>query len=168
MTQEQYERWKDFARRMVNVAVSSRKRSPSRADVLGNIDFFFECRMDPNEEWSRVRDWDHTEKKADARDRSGPMCPGDHISDLTEHFIPNYWSLSDSESQYEKAYERFVSPVACCVRAGLDVACAPSAGVIGFTVGDIRSMYPEGVPAWIAAFFEGNFADFKDKEPVCL
>lgn len=45
--------------------------------------------------------------------------------------------------------QQFGGPVRCCLRAGLDFACSPSAGVLGFTAGDIRRMYPEGVPDWV-------------------
>ena len=31
----------------------------------------------------------------------------------------------------------------------MDCAYSPSMGVIGFTAGDIRRMYPEGVPDWV-------------------
>lgn len=152
MTKQQYERWKDFARRMVNVAVSARKRAPSRQTVRENIDFFFECRMDPYEEWRRVKDWDRTEPKPDG-DRHYAMCVSSHITDLAEHFIPGYWSINDSEAAYARAEARWVNPISCCVRAGLDIAVAPSAGVAGFTVGDLRAMYPKGVPAWIKTHF---------------
>lgn len=147
MTEEQYERWKDFARRMVNVAVGPRKRSPSRKTVRENIDFFFLCRMEPCDEWKRVRDWDYT----DDEDRYATMCVSSHISDLGENFIPNYWSLGHEE--YERAVEQWIGPVSCCLRAGLDVAVSPSAGVAGFTAGDLRAMYSEGVPDWIKQFF---------------
>lgn len=43
-----------------------------------------------------------------------------------------------------------VRPVRVCVRAGLDMASEPSMGVVGFTVGDLRKMYPEGLPDWVA------------------
>ena len=45
--------------------------------------------------------------------------------------------------------ELYLSPVACCVRAGFDCAVKPSMGVLGFTAGDIRRMYPEGLPDWV-------------------
>lgn len=45
--------------------------------------------------------------------------------------------------------EQWGGPVCCCIRGGLDCASAPSAGVIGFTAGDIRRMYPKGVPDWV-------------------
>lgn len=156
MTPEQYDRWKDFSRRMVNITISPRKKKPSRADVLENINFFFECRMDPGEEWRRVRDWDWTDASEEGKSRwpGFAMSVSSHMRDLDEVFIPNYWSISDSEAAYDRARERFCDPVSCCVRAGLDIAVAPSAGVAGFTADDIRKMYPEGVPDWVKEFFK--------------
>jgi hypothetical protein len=50
---------------------------------------------------------------------------------------------------YEQWDDQWGGPVRCCIRAGLDCASAPSAGVIGFTKGDLLEMYPEGVPDWV-------------------
>ena len=50
---------------------------------------------------------------------------------------------------YEQWEDQWGSPVSCCIRAGLDTAVAPSGGVVGFTIGDLRKMYPEGVPEWV-------------------
>lgn len=45
--------------------------------------------------------------------------------------------------------------IQCCIRAALDVAAAPSGGVVGYTVGDLRSMWaPRPLPKWVADFFE--------------
>ena len=49
----------------------------------------------------------------------------------------------------EQWSDQFFGPVRCCLRAGLDMAAAPSGGVVGFTAGDIRRMYPEGMPDWL-------------------
>jgi hypothetical protein len=146
MNADQYERWKDFARRMVTVAVSSRKKKPSRAHTREIIEFFFECRMDPYDEWQRVKDWDYTGKAAGSNNY--PMCVGDHIRDIAEYHVPGYWGLPDGE-RGEAKIDRWMGPATCCIRAGLDLAAAPSAGVIGFTAGDLRRMYPEGVPDWV-------------------
>ena len=45
--------------------------------------------------------------------------------------------------------DQWGGPVCCCIRAGLDFASAPSGGVTGFTAGDVRRMYPEGIPDWV-------------------
>jgi hypothetical protein len=164
MTPEQYDHWKDFARRMAHIVRGPRHKSPSRADVREHIDFFFECCMDPGEEWERVRDWDHTEPTKDEKSRWpwSATCVSDHIKEHHEVFIPDYWSLDRGddeakiEARIERARSRFVDPISCCIRAGLDVAVSPSAGVCGYTAGDIRKMYPEGVPEWVKAFFDGT------------
>lgn len=143
MTSEQYERWKDFSRRMVNVLELSAD-GPTKEQTLEVIGFFFDCCMDPCDQWKNVDDWDST---------SGDMCPGDHMSDIGEYYVPDYWSLEDDE--FEDVRDRWMGPATCCVRAGLDVAVSPSGGVLGFTAGDIREMYPEGVPQWVKEFFDG-------------
>lgn len=146
MTPEQYDRWKDCARRMVPVAVGARKRSPSRAHTLEIIDFFFECRMDPDE-WQRVVSWDYTESKPGSNSCS--MCVSDHLSDIAEYHVPGYWSLPDGEKGDDKI-EQWMGPATCCIRASLGMAIdgGSGAGVVGFTAGDVRSMFPEGVPDW--------------------
>lgn len=49
---------------------------------------------------------------------------------------------------------RFANQISCCVRAGFDVAIAPSSGVVGFDVDMLRGMWPEGLPSWVTDFFE--------------
>jgi len=163
MTLEQYGRWKDFAFRMVNVAVSARKRAPSRADVREQLEFFFECRI--NHLFERIQNWDSS--KPDEHGRFDYVC--DSVSDMSEYWIPNYWSICDRERAYEKAEERWCGAAQACLRAGLDVACSPSAGVTGFTAGDIRVMFPEGVPDWVKGFFKPRpFDELPDEEPIWL
>jgi len=57
--------------------------------------------------------------------------------------------VDEAEEYADAIVERWLGPVHCCVRAGLDLAYSPSMGVLGFTVGDLRKMYPEGVPDWV-------------------
>jgi hypothetical protein len=52
---------------------------------------------------------------------------------------------------YEQWDDQWGGPVHSCIRAGLDFASEPSLGVLGFTAGDLRRMYPEGVPDWVFA-----------------
>lgn len=59
----------------------------------------------------------------------------------------------------------------CCIRAALDVAVAPSGGVVGYTVGDLRSMWaPRPLPFWVTAYFKNpdEIATASDDEPVWL
>lgn len=59
----------------------------------------------------------------------------------------------DTEEWRTTWCDRYADPVKACLRAGLDIASSPSAGVCGFTAGNIRAMYPDGIPEWVAAFF---------------
>ena len=61
----------------------------------------------------------------------------DIVSGYGEHWMPNYWD-TENESRWDARHDRWCGPPSCCIRAGLDVAVAPSGGVVGFTVGDIR------------------------------
>jgi len=64
--------------------------------------------------------------------------------------------LTTSRDDWMQDWEdQWSNPVGACVRAALDVAVGPSMGVSGFTAGDIRHMYPEGVPDWVQEFFTG-------------
>lgn len=140
MTPLQFERWKDFAFRMADKALDLRLR-PSRAWVKEKLQDFFNG-LDPRDV-EQITDWD-----------SKPY-PCDMMSECSQYWNPYYWNGGDEAfRQFEDQWE---GPVRCCVRAGLDLACEPSAGVVGFTVGDLRRMYPEGIPDWLAAgFYDSN------------
>ena len=56
-------------------------------------------------------------------------------------------------------FHRFEAQISCCIRAGFDVAVAPSAGVLGFTVGTLRRMYDGDIPDWISNFFKEPLTD---------
>lgn len=49
---------------------------------------------------------------------------------------------------------KFGSAMVACVRAGFDVAVWPSAGVLCFTVGDLRRGFDGDLPDWIANWFK--------------
>ncbi len=83
------------------------------------------------------------------------------------------------ELYYDQWDEQYGGPVRCCIRAGLDMASAPSAGVVGFTAGDLRRMFPEGVPEWVFPPNErlhywlsdkvnGTFAELADDAGIVL
>ncbi len=177
-TTEQYERWKDFATRMAKVCFKHR-RNPTWKEILNAVESFFDTleynedqvcivnwdHSDPYPEGHpqyrktyRTQCWHcHGTKKPDCRyncekgeiyDYAKSLCVGDMCSEMSESWNPYYWSdISDTE--HEKRQEQFCSPVTCCIRAGLDMAVNPSGGVLGFTAGDLRKMYPEGVPDWV-------------------
>lgn len=160
MTPEQYDRWKDFALRLGAVWVSARRTKPSRAWVREQIEFFFEVYMDA-EQATAIGSWDDTDMSCS-------------VADLIETIVmnerPPFLKFDEEHERYEHRREawlrRWVNPITGSIRAGLDVACKPSGGVVGFTVGHLRKMYPEGIPDWVATPdppFRGD-----DGEPIDL
>lgn len=163
MTHEQYERWKDFALRMARTCFFGHRR-PTSGWIIEHVESWFECR-DYSKDWVNYTSWDQDKR---------PLC--DHVSEFYDDLFPysrckrcdhdcrtgwphyeddcktcelecrcdDVWVLSGD--QFES---QWIGPIRCCIRAGIDMACEPSAGVIGFTAGDLRRMYPEGVPDWV-------------------
>jgi len=180
MTPEQYDRWQDFAVRMARTCFAASRR-PSQQWIIDAVDDFFD-RVDETGV-PKITDWD-----------SGPVYVCDDVSGYTDdlaRYPPQCWACrhpqAECECRCDKIKELFwrqwdeqwASPISCCIRAGLDMASAPSGGAIGFTAGDLRKMYPEGVPEWCFPPDEqlhywphgelnGTFAELPDHAGVVL
>ena len=197
MTDEQYERWKDFAQRMARTAFKGQRR-PCTRDIVGMVQEFFDDIDSGSMGLDRaylavVEDWDGWYEYPEGHDcrqrqyhlswcgcngyrhknksQPAPHCPECHgsglwrawwrgpilcdvITNYEEHWMPGYWSMPDDPEsaaapQWENRRDRWCDPPTCCIRAGFDLAVSPSDGVMGFTAGDLRRMYPEGVPDWV-------------------
>lgn len=136
MTPLQYRRWYDFARRMAlrGFPDATEERRKKIAKEVRRVLWCMEY------DAPAIVDWD-----------ASPVYVGDRVSELLDG--RHYHEKFLKSGEVEPRRNRFLAQVECCIRAGLDVASEPSAGVVGFTVGDIRRMYPLGIPAWIAEFF---------------
>lgn len=195
MTHEQYERWKDFATRMARTCFKKYRRPPE-AWIIKQVDSWFWWR-DYQQDWGEYNSWDQDDH---------PLC--DHITEFYDGVFPmsgrckaceHQWQYclarldnrecklcemdctchEKSDACYWQFEEQWLGPVNCCLRAGIDFACEPSAGVIGFTAGDVRRMYPEGVPEWVfppderlhywlSDKINGTFAELPDSAGVVL
>lgn len=144
---EPFEIWMDFATRMVDKAIEAtpERRTKIREKVIDYIERFKDY---------PVVGWD--DKHSDI----GYVC-----DDFDEWFSEYY-----IERQGEWEQSRFLRDIACAVRAGLDAALPDRAqgGVLGFTVGPLRKMYPEGLPEYIIDQFTPSLSDAKDEEPIWL
>lgn len=129
-----------------------------------------------------------------ARAWERPWCVGDQVTEFLDGprgYAPRCRACADYDYEadcccddieyryYEQWDEQWGGAVCCCIRAGLDMACAPSGGVVGFTAGDVRKMYPEGVPEWLfppnerlmyalSDVEDGTFAELPDNAPLWL
>lgn len=229
MTNEQFERWKDFALRMARTCYR-RSRRPSAKWIVDTVEGFFD-QID-EAEIPTIVDWDHStvypvgnpcygradhsswcgcEGYRNTHGEPNPECEECHGSGL-HHALFEGPLICDDVSEFLYEYEprrpecracrgddeggecrcdevenlfseqwdeQFGGPIRCCIRAGLDCASALSAGVIGFTAGDVRAMYPEGVPDWVfppderllywlSDEINGTFAELADTAGVVL
>jgi hypothetical protein len=135
MTQEQFRRWYTFSIRMAHrgwVGLPGK----SRKQVADYVKYFFRCMDSWGCPAGEVEDWDSEPYVCDTVDRM-----------LEEHWNPHGWHPGNRE--YNRWDERWGTRVRCCLRAGLDLAAEPSAGVLGFEICDLRRMYRGRIPAWI-------------------
>lgn len=171
MTPLQYERWKDFALRAARTWFKTHRR-PDAAWVETEVSNFFAYGID-EDDIVCVVDWDNSTDYPEGhryrrQDRNGrwehPCCVGDMMIDFMDQprgYPPRCRACAEYENESEcrcdEIEERYYAqwddqwggPIRCCIRAGLDLAASPSMGVVGFTAGDLRAMYPEGVPDWV-------------------
>jgi hypothetical protein len=203
MTQEQYDRWKDFAMRMARTCFPKHPDAKWIEEAV--LDFFDGL---PEEDIVCFVDWDNSQPYpeghkfrrakgtyrcccrykdislmdtphapvADCQACGGtgtathwtrPYCVGSTMQEWEWEYLRRYADMPEKTERRIEIFENagmqneaddlrrrwedhWSGPVRCCVRAGMDCASSPSAGVMGFTAGDIRRMYPEGVPDWVS------------------
>jgi hypothetical protein len=144
MNQTQYGRWMEFSealaiRGYAGKTEARRLRIKEEAlDIIREI-----CDVPGSRDWKTINDW---------------MDICDEVSEMLMKCEPP-WDPWQRNRQYERR-ERgegkitFGDQVQACVRAGFDIAVAPSGGVVGFTVGDLRRMFPDGIPDWVLEGFD--------------
>ena len=190
--QEKYSRWKDFATRMANTCYNKRK-NPDLQWILEQIDCFFQyCIKEEDTElyvsWDEVKPYpeEHHYHGLDYQGtKNTPSSVCDLVSGLFDEIwsrpkeyatekqillLDYYWDKGNEEAYddlVEKITDRWENPVSCCLRAGIDLAFNPSAGVLGFTAGELRQMYPEGVPEWISKHYK-DFHNIPDNAQIVM
>jgi len=171
MTDKQYARWKDFARRMARTCFRGSRRPTSLWIIERVEEWFSNCDNDYSREWTNYNSWDQDDP-----------CLTDAVSEFFNDWLYTLPALDSDEAEYlacEQFLDQWLGPVVCCIRAGIDCACESSAGVLGFTAGDLRRMFPEGVPDWVFPPNErlrhwltdklnGTFAELPDDADVVL
>lgn len=138
MTPAQYENWKDFALRMARhgfVTATTERREKIAASIEGFFSWY------DGQDVSQIVDWDNS--------------PSYICDAVMSHLNPHdHYKFNERTGQEIECGNKFYDQVCCCIRAGIDCASSPSAGVMGFTVGDLRRMYPEGIPDWAINDFQ--------------
>lgn len=181
MSEDKFKCWHDFSFRMAKTCYRHRK-SPSFTWILATLDQCFEYIK--NEGVDCFVSWDISSHNQEGKEVE---ALSDWFQECIEYEVwvqPRYFATTKEAKQldrwddradfdkYDQVKEEIVSrvcePVHCCLRAGLDLVGEQSDGVLGFTVGDLKRMYPEGIPEWIASKFSKDLNQAEDKQGVWL
>lgn len=155
MNQLQLERWKQLS---LGLARSYKSLTPARkAKLLEEVD---ECI-----EWvvcnglETIVDWDSALYEA------GRLVKYSAGSQVDDYLWDNRYKFEkrNSNGNIELVTGRFGTMLASCVRAGFDMAVSPSAGVLGFSVGNLRDIFDGAIPDWVAEHFEPDALSGADR-----
>ena len=150
MTKEQFTRWIQFSMRLAMHGYPGATKERCEK-IIKQVADYFRWRVF-QKDWPEIMDWDGN---------------GDnyYLGDAVNEFFEEYTHWNKKSDDYTG---RFFDQITACIRAGFDVAVEPSAGVVGFTIGDIRRMWKNKVPDWVKSWFETDFDSAKDHEAVWL
>ena len=142
MTTLQLRRWQVFSLRMARYAMKGTAKRKER--------MFRECA------W--VFKWLRT-----------PQCRPQYIEvnrweDCGDDIEEDLWNSGYFRMKNGDRFGNFGNDVLACMRSGFDVAVEQSAGVVGFTVADVKAMWPDKpMPDWV----NGGWC-FGEKDRECI
>jgi len=131
-----------------------------KADEFGSDDIleYLDNHLDEKEYW-----------KEDLEDFKIDFPSSDDISfDNRHRSCYEKWKSRLSEPLFSWWMDNYGYAVQVSIRAALDTTCKPSAGVLGFTVKDIRAMYGVPIPDWVAIYGDTNLNDLDDNVGIWL
>lgn len=140
MNKTQLARWRRFSDGLAAKAhpsITPSGRNKLRDEVAEFIDI-----LTGSYALSEINDWDGN---------GDSICVSDEMSRFM--WDRRYEQERRVKGDCEYVVGRFGNMLGACSRAGFDVAVAPSAGVVGFTVGDVRAIFPRGLPGWVNDYF---------------
>lgn len=160
MTEQNFQRWQDFSLAMAGryPGATERRRSKLFAEVE---DFFDELRSchDPGE----IGDWDGY----GAHGKRELLAVRDFATVFFDEYNHSWGYNGGGENRSDRG--RFYSQLLSTIRVGLDVAYRPSAGVVGFTAGDVRAIFDGSVPEWFLNLdWDTEFVDLPDDALIQL
>lgn len=173
MTLKEFRRMKIFALRMTRIAIGGGRWQKVVREHVSEILY----RMDSESfscHWSHTVDWDNKTRLPDDDGTCG-FAWNDGRSLLCD-FMSNYcW---DNELEIEKEDRRgnfrqidtkVGIALRCCIRAAVDTASKPSAGVVGFTIGDLKKMWaPKRIPKWVCEAYGKDLNRVKSEKGIWL
>lgn len=181
MTEIEYQRWRDFALCMTSheCREPNDDYSPCTNWVMKEVVYYLDL-FKP--EMAHIHGWDQGSGNPDAvypcdwtlesqwqKVRYHPTTY-DFTTPEERARFNKLWENDEDEQAEElidEVVERWFTPVNCCLRAGIDVVMGHFHGVVGYTMGHVRQMYPEGLPSWFAKWFD-NVDEISDDALIWL
>lgn len=160
MTIEQFKHWYWFSIRMAHRGWPG-TRKPNARRLARLVHAFFDMNIEPDL-LPRLEGWCDTDNSSLPEDRFGHELIGPFLCDLMTTYLgdgtnPYYWRSGGEDHDdapgarnYERWDESWGDRVRCCVRAGMKAGGGVEmAGVLGFSIGDLRRMYGGRLPQWL-------------------
>ena len=110
MTDEQFQRWKDFALRMARTCYPATMRAPSRKWIVDRVEEFIDQMEDDRE---RITDWDSSWPEPPGSTYRSFECVSDRMSEFEWDNLP--WRVQKLEhdekfEEFEEAIDRWFAP----------------------------------------------------------
>jgi len=151
MNENQLKKWKHLSLGLAKVAYPMITEARQKK-LLIEIEYFIDLLI-TNFPFEDICDWDGNKGKC-------YVC--DEMSDYL-------WDNRYIQPGKKGEPGTFGCMLSACIRAGFDVAVEPSAGVVGFTLGHLKSVFNGGLPDWVKDWFDPPLTaeEIKD-DSVCL
>lgn len=153
MTEQQYERWKQLSLGLANTykSLTPQRHEKLLLEVGGCIDWIVCNGLET------IEDWDNGVRGEYGRDQAAGERMDEYLWERNYEFERTYYN-----GEVDLIRGRFGNMLSACVRAGFDVAVSPSAGVIGFSVGNLIDACGGEIPDWVSGFFSDSKALLAD------
>lgn len=163
MTRQQFRRMTIFALRMVRVAVGTRARRSLRDHVEEVLTRLNDPASDCH--WQDLEAWD---QRPPNRTGFQSMSLCDWMLEYgMDHGLER--EVHKRSGQWDMVQTTVGRGLCCCIRAAFDIAVAQSAGVLGFTAGDLRRMWKgRPLPRWVTSEFTPPLAEAPDSAGILL
>ncbi|MDD5453885.1 MAG: hypothetical protein PHW62_00070 [Candidatus Ratteibacteria bacterium] len=160
-----YHRWLEFSLNLADIMNITPGRKAKLQDEIQRFIQQYNCPKDFDGSGERL--FPYAARPILGWDFGGNSTDTDHIiCDHANEYVEEYVVYDKKTGEFRG---KFAEQILTCIRAGLDVANPEmrSAGVIGFTVEDIRKAYKSQIPQWLNEVL-GLKGDEPGDDPVWL
>lgn len=173
MTLTQFRRMKVFAIRMARTHSNRPLRKRILLHVL-EILWHMDCE-DYSLHYSQIINWEKSQDYTPEEIVADPSRRWYKKNRLLCDWVNYEYGEYDSELTRQKPDKNgdtgtvLRNEVSCCIRAAIDTATSSTAGVWGWTLGDLRSMWKNRkLPKWVTSLYQDDLSPLPDQTPLWL